>query len=378
MHSTYLIATLCGVAIAQKLNIKAVDELELPSALGPDAANPTFVPAAYDSQKAAEFAASSVLNDGLSLETVVEEVIFDRRDGLRKRNDCSPETPGLGPVPGDGSVASYQDSANSLHSVALAALPPNGYEQNFINVDASTQQVGYLTYKSLSNGSYNIPECAAFCDSVQLCMAFNVWYERDPSITPAAACPNPAPVTNAKCALYGYPVSRESATNVGQYRGPQDANGQAFQVVVIGSNGYSKSNSSNSSTPGAFTNFTGPSELLNGAIFAPLVDGNDTYLGMRLYNNGPYDPSLCAATCQATTAYDQRHPAADGTYQPCNFFNAFILSKNDVSQGTYCAFYSRAWDPSYATNTGYKDGDDTYTVTSSYSYTLTTLDPGHI
>jgi hypothetical protein len=124
--------------------------------------------------------------------------------------------------------------------------------------------------------------------------------------------------------------------------------------------------------------------LLNGAIFAPRVNGNatfignDTYIGMRLYNNGPYDPSLCAATCQATTDYDRRHPATDGSYVPCNFFNAFILEKNGVSQGTYCAFYTRGWDPSYATNTGYMFEDDTYTVTSSYTYNLTTYDPGHV
>jgi hypothetical protein len=68
-------------------------------------------------------------------------------------------------------------------------------------------------------------------------MGFNIYYERDPSIIPAATCPNPAPVTNTKCALFGYPVSRESAVNVGQSRGPEDANGVAFQVVIVGSNG---------------------------------------------------------------------------------------------------------------------------------------------
>jgi hypothetical protein len=99
MRSTYLIASLCGSAIAQNFDIQAVDELELPEVLGPDAANPSFIPAAYDSDKAARLAAAEVLQDGLSLETVIEEVVFDRRDSLTKRDDCSSETPGYDTCP---------------------------------------------------------------------------------------------------------------------------------------------------------------------------------------------------------------------------------------------------------------------------------------
>ena len=67
--------------------------------------------------------------------------------------------------------------------------------------------------------------------------------------------------------------------------------------------------------PPAYTNFTGPSEL-GGAINAPNnATGYNTYIGMKYYP-GPYDPSQCAASCQATTAYDQRH-ATNGFYKAC-------------------------------------------------------------
>jgi hypothetical protein len=216
--------------------------------------------------------------------------------------------------------------------------------------------------------------CASFCNSVKFCLGFNIYYERDPEKDPAAGCPNPKAVTNIKCSLYGYPVAAGSATNKGQYRGPQDANKQAFQVIIVGSNGYSKIPVP---APQPNTNFTGPTGL-PGAINAPLDNGVDTYIGMKLYNGGPYDPSQCAAACQAQTAYDRATAASDGTYKPCNFFNSYILTRNNVPQGTYCSFYTRTWDSSYAANTGYYYGSDVYSVVGSYSFALSTPDSGRI
>ena len=93
---------------------------------------------------------------------------------------------------------------------------------------------------------------------------------------------------------------------------------------------------------------------------------------------GLYDPSQCAAVCEQTTSYDKQHlVAADGTYKACNFFNSYVLSKNNSPQGTYCAYYTQPFDRSYATNNGQYDGDGNYySVSSSYSYTLTIQDSG--
>lgn len=98
---------------------------------------------------------------------------------------------------------------------------------------------------------------------------------------------------------------------------------------------------------------------------------------MKLYTSA-YDPSLCAAACQAQTAYDRATAAADGTYKPCNFFNSYILAKNNVPQGTYCSFYTRSWSDEYAVNTGYWYGTDKYEVWASFTYELTNKDAGHV
>lgn len=119
---------------------------------------------------------------------------------------------------------------NDLRKNARSAGTPSGYTKSFSDLAASTQQIGYLTYKNLETGTYAVDDCAAFCNSEKYCLAFNIFYERDPSKDPASTCDNPEPITNVKCSIYGYPVAEASATNEGQFR-------ENFHVVITGSNG---------------------------------------------------------------------------------------------------------------------------------------------
>ena len=126
--------------------------------------------------------------------------------------------------------------------------------------------------------------------------------------------------------------------------------------------GYNKA-----APPPAIGGFSGPVGL-GGAINAP-----NSYLGYQYFpfsQSQGYTPSTCAAACQAQTGYDSRHPAADCTYLPCVFFNAYVLSKNGAPQGLYCSLYNATWDSSYGTNYGQYRGSDRYTVSESYSYSL--------
>lgn len=99
---------------------------------------------------------------------------------------------------------------------------------------------------------------------------------------------------------------------------------------------------------------------------------------MRLFNNGPYDPALCAAACQAQTEYEKAHPGSNGKYKPCNFFSSYILTQADVPLGTYCSLYTRTWDSSYATNTGGWYGDDKLDVVNAASYEIESPSTGVI
>jgi len=278
-----------------------------------------------------------------------------------------------GLVPGDGSVNAYLDSAGDLRLAARTADTPTGYAKSFADLTGGTEQIGYLTYKNIEDGSYNVQQCADFCNSEKFCLGFNIFAERDPKYNPASGCTNPEPITNIKCSLFGYPVSAKSATNQGQWR-------EQFNVVITASNGYSKLAGSACKPAPTVPDFNAPANL-PAAINAPLITKNgqqyDTYNGMRLFNTNPYDPSLCAAACQAQTDFDKNHLAnANGEYKPCNFFTSYVLTKNGVPLGTYCAFYTQSWTLDLAVNTGYLDGDDTYSVICAASYTATTPDSG--
>ena len=350
-------SALCGLVAAapQMININEALAVPTPTILGPKVEETKAAPVSYNPNAAASAVAALVGAEGVIVK--------------REVNDCGAPLPGgAGPFPQSGKKAvDYTSKDSTLRKNAVEAATPRGYEKSFTNKSGSSQQIGYLTYKNIESGNYDVQECADFCDSESFCRGFNIFYERDPKFEPKDGCANPPPVTNVKCSLYGYNVAESAATNEGQWRGPEDSNGEAFQVVIVGSNGYSKVMGGAPSVHG----FKPPTSL-PGTINAPLDDGYDTYNGMRLFNDNPYDPSLCAVACDAQTKYDREHTAADGSWKPCNFFTSYILTRNNVPLGTYCSFYTKTWNSTYAVNTGYYYGDDKYSVINAISYEVET------
>ena len=230
--------------------------------------------------------------------------------------------------------------------------------------------------------TYNTLRCASKCDQAEGCQAFNIYAERDPSVNPDAVnCPNPRSFTNYRCSLWGAPVAADEATNMGQYR-------DTFQTAVTSSNGmptcstlgqnifiadFTSLGYNKAAAPPSLKGYNGPTEL-GGAINAPEdAMGHNTYMGYKFFPfNGSqgYDPQTCADACDAQTLFNRQHPASDNTSQSCIFFAAYVISKNALPQGLYCSFYNTTWDRSYATSHGQYRGNNTYTISRPYSYTL--------
>ncbi|KAL5119133.1 hypothetical protein ACEQ8H_002840 [Pleosporales sp. CAS-2024a] len=350
-------SALCGIAYAlpQMIDFAALPPPPASELLGPPIDSPP-APIPYNQAAAIKSVANDVAAGGIV--TPADSVV----GGKAKRNACVAQPRGAGPVPGDGSVGAYQDPTNVLHKAAQAASTPSGYTQNFVDLSASVQELAYLTYKNIDSGKYDVQACADFCDHEKLCYGFNIFYERDPAYDQTSSCNDPTATTNVKCSIYGYPVSASTATNPGLYRGQ-------FQVVIVGSNGYSKINPTCKDAP-TLADFNAPVKL-PGAVNSP-----STFIGYTSYT-GPFDPSLCATACKSQTQYDKQHLVdANGNYDACNFFVTYILTKNDVPQGFYCADYTKPADSSLANNYGYTSGTDVYKVVCPYSYTLSVQDPG--
>lgn len=136
---------------------------------------------------------------------------------------------GSGPHITPDTVAAF-DAYKPFCQWALSAATPQGYDQTFKDLDAAVTANSYLGYKTLT--SYNVNECAAFCDDNELCGGFNIYIERDPSINPLhCSCSNPPSTVNYKCSIWGSGVDASAATNKGQWRND-------FEVVITASNGY--------------------------------------------------------------------------------------------------------------------------------------------
>ena len=270
---------------------------------------------------------------------------------------CKPEPDGYGPK--NLTVNQFQHNLE-FNLEALFAPTPKGYVNTFRNLNASVQANSYLGYYDLK--SYDTELCSQHCANASLCTAFNIYVERDPSVDPTAdVCPNPDAITNYKCALWGSGIDKAAATNDGQYR-------IDFHVVIEASNGYDKSNNT---TPASCPGWTPPTHC-GGAIAAAL------YFLVAEFFAGPFNPGLCAAYAEAQTAYNRANADENGTYSPANMFNAYMMNKNGVAQGTYCSLYTTVLDKSHGTYTSGWVGNDFFGVESSWTYSLIEQDTGSI
>ncbi|KAL2073289.1 hypothetical protein VTL71DRAFT_10613 [Oculimacula yallundae] len=302
----------------------------------------------------------------------VTDVAQAEKRALRKRDgDCSAEPAGTGPRVSDPedtpeAFLAYQPFKDDAIKHALDANVPQGYSLAYSNLQASSQTSSYLGFRTQK--TYDPIACASYCDQHSGCIAFNLYYERDPAIeTNAVDCPTSTSVTNIKCVRWGVPIKQETATNKGESR-------NKFKVVVSGSNGYNKN-----APPVAQAGFKGPVKL-GGSINAPNdpVTNTNTYMGYKFFSidtvqtfaNGV---AACTAACTAQTAYNSRHPPkAPAKPSVCNQAVAYVLSQSNQPQGIYCAMYSEEWSSFYATNYGQYRGSEWWSVSSAYAYTNAT------
>ncbi|KAL2062072.1 hypothetical protein VTL71DRAFT_6338 [Oculimacula yallundae] len=160
------------------------------------------------------------------LAALASGMAVEKRDGT-----CAMQPAGSGP-------AVIPDTANAFRNnpiftaAAISGFAPTNYTRSFVNLQGSSQVANYLGNTLLT--SYSPAQCGSFCSQTAGCVAFNTFFERDPSMDPnAVGCPNPSSVTNIKCVLWGNKIDSTTATNVGQNRA-------SFQVVIAGSNGYNR------------------------------------------------------------------------------------------------------------------------------------------
>ncbi|TGJ84642.1 hypothetical protein E0Z10_g4099 [Xylaria hypoxylon] len=277
---------------------------------------------------------------------------------VRTNDACTSLDKGAGLVPVPDTAEAFL-AYDEFSSAATSAPVPSGYFQTFSNLKGSNSAYGYSGYSTLN--SYDTAECARRCNNVDSCLAFNIYFERDPSFVPGKGCEDPASNTVIKCVYWGGYISAANANNVGQWR-------EQFHVVIAGSNGYMKSGTTD--IPG----YNGVS-LGNAAINAPLnCLGQDTYMGSKIFTTSYYNVGLCAAACVSQNEYNTAHPSPPEPPKICKFFVTFLSQRNGSPEGQICALYTQSWNSSYATNDGQWRGTDHYTNDYVFAYTDNTYE----
>ena len=118
----------------------------------------------------------------------------------RERAPCAPQPLGFGPKPTEDTPSAFL-AFEEFAAKASAAPTPAGYSVAFTNLKASNNAYGYLGFETYKE--YDTNACAAKCTAKTGCVAFNIYFERDPTVDPAAACPDPSSTTAIKCVLWG-------------------------------------------------------------------------------------------------------------------------------------------------------------------------------
>ncbi|QSZ36796.1 hypothetical protein DSL72_006679 [Monilinia vaccinii-corymbosi] len=383
MRSATIVSALAALAVAnpvpQVIDLSAVDALpEASVSSAPD-------DVAYQSVHVKPPAAAT--SAGVAKVTAVAVPAgAARKRNIIKRSCCDVQPAGAGPTSTPDTAEAFLADPQ-YNAIASGATTPAGYKLAFSQLHGSSQTTSYLGYETLD--SYDTEGCASYCDQQEGCIAFNLYMERDPTLEPGANCTNPASTTNFKCVKWGVQISNETATNIGQWRReflhpmrPKQTHMQNiltppppedFHAVISGSNGYNKQ-----ALPPSAPGYDGPTPL-PGAINAPLdpTTQTDTYMGyqyfafndVQTFTNGVI---ACTSACTAQTRYNAAHPPATGNAPVCNQAIVYILNDNGAPQGIYCAMYTEAWAPAYATNVGQYRGPDYWSVTQAYAFTTST------
>ena len=241
-----------------------------------------------------------------------------------------------GPAFGSTPLTKSQGSAND-------AAQPDGYTTVFQNTNAAVNAPEYLTYVTLDQ--YEPASCAAYCDKTAGCSAFNIYFERDPSKTPNAKdCPNPPSTTNIKCALWGNAITKQQATNTGQWR-------DDFQIVIAGSNGTPLRRALGVAVADlgttAYNKVTWTAQCVGNTAMGPVMPGSSVGSAMNVTLDG-YDPAPSIKVSRPITTVPNQQYVMAGNFLVSEGASDCVLygQPNNLNVAFYLARYpTNQWQP---------------------------------
>ncbi|KAF8805644.1 hypothetical protein BYT27DRAFT_7258024 [Phlegmacium glaucopus] len=200
--------------------------------------------------------------------------------------------------------------------------------------DAAIEGTAYLTYSLVSNATYDVDDCLAKCDQVEICVFVNLYYEFNNELLDFVFSEH----SNLKCVLYADIHTAAEKTNFG---GQQSEPAPADLTYIQQSSGYAAKTLVEPAVPDGYEYVFGPT---NGANNAP------GYMGFVFLDK--YDVNACAQQCNAR--------GADPSGGACEYFNIWRAVVDGVPTTYTCSMYFLPTDASTAVNTGQGNLQVTY------------------
>ncbi|CAO2652536.1 Nn.00g008190.m01.CDS01 [Neocucurbitaria sp. VM-36] len=147
--------------------------------------------------------------------------------------DCTPRPIGKGPVPIPDQTWAFLNFP-AFEDMSLHAPTPTNWTRAFVAEKGSSLAVTYIGYSELE--WYDTNNCSAQCDKVDRCKAFNIYFERTPTLHLAYECQDAPSSTVIKCVFWGEKLYDTDVRNWGR-------RDWKFDVVLAGSNGYNRKQS---------------------------------------------------------------------------------------------------------------------------------------
>jgi hypothetical protein len=197
----YSLAVPALAALAAALPAPQLIDLDMVAAQPNISYTTTASSVTYDITSIAAQATDDITSVSVDLSAIATQSVLTV---IEKRAACAAQPTGVSGAyappaePTDDTVSAFVSNA-AFAAAASSAPTPSGYSNTFTNLNASNNAYGYMGYTTLS--SYDTLKCASKCNAINGCMSFNLYFERDPSLEPASACPNPTSTTIIKVNL---------------------------------------------------------------------------------------------------------------------------------------------------------------------------------
>lgn len=178
MKYAVALGAFAAAASAQELAWELITGIPVPTTASVPVGIATVTTISYNAETAVASVVAEVEDVG-TYQLITEETEALEKKDLESREACQAQTLGSGPQPSRDTTEAFLNYS-VFADAANSATTPDQYALAYKNLSASSNGYSYMGYTTLK--TYDTVGCAALCTKTSGCNAFNIYYERAPTV----------------------------------------------------------------------------------------------------------------------------------------------------------------------------------------------------